>query len=216
MGRFPVLLDAMKAFAQATPVTAVGAGLVEAVENRQARRWRQFVNELLAAFDEELELLAFRVGDDRIEELIHHGLRRSLDATREEQVRVLARIVADGVHSGAKDDVDKTHVLLEMAAGLEPLHILVLEWIGRVRGSDGEPVSESGGQYSVAAIEHHLTELTGIVGPLVAVLESRGLLRRKELDATASWAWGERSSGWSLPLERTSFVISARSARPPE
>jgi hypothetical protein len=177
-----VVLDVLRALAAAFPVSAVVAGLTQAAENRQTRKWQSFVNELVASFSDELELLTQRVSDEAIQELVFHGLRRATEATRDTQVRLLARIAADGTYIGDRRTIDRGHLLLEMAAGLEPIHVEILRWIQPVRNIAGDVVFERGGAYSTHEVEENLPSSRGVVEPVLSSLQAKGLVVRDELD----------------------------------
>lgn len=182
----PLTGDVLKAMAQLLPPTAALAGFAQMIQNREQRRWRRFVNELVVAFDQELDAIANRLSDERLEELILHGLRKAVEATRDEQVRLLAWIVADGCRPDPTDTrdarVNNAHLLLEMAADLEVVQVELLAWIAPSRMPGGQTYNEDHGEYTVYQIERDLQKVQGFAEAVLYTLQARGLAERVELE----------------------------------
>jgi len=209
-------VSVLQAVAAANPVTAVAAGLFQARRDHQMRRWTEFVNELLSSFSDEFELLSQRLADDRIQELIHQGLRRAEEARRS-QVRVLALIVAEGVRADDTEKIDRAHLLLDMAADLEPMHIQVLNALAPPR--QGDPKVRGSTAVPARLVEEWLPALKGFASPILSSLVARGLVTRQdvETDPRSKATTQRREPLWAptgFALALLEFLLQTEEGKP--
>ncbi|MDP9337076.1 MAG: hypothetical protein M3Q30_27700 [Actinomycetota bacterium] len=184
-----VALDVVAAIVQAVPVVGgpIG-GLAQARTNHQQRRWNQFVVALGESWDAEMSALAERCSDERILELVLHGIRDAEAAFRDTQVRVAAAIVVGGSRPGGGADaesrrIDTAHLLLDVAANLTLGEVEMLAWIvpGRSAAS-GEEIFEADGRHTVHMIEQTNERFVGVAEPLLERLRARGLAERIDVE----------------------------------
>lgn len=169
-------IDLVAAVVSAVPVVGgVIAGLIEAAEDRSRRRVIRMIQKSIEDHGLRLQDLEEAVEREDIAEVIDHSVRVAIDSRAEEKLDVLASIVAAGVLPGAQ--VEMSHLLLNLLATLEGVHIQVLMLIGLPRPGGGQLRGKLVVGMEIGQIRRCRPDLAEVVGPVVAHLESQGLVR---------------------------------------
>ena len=181
--------DIVAALVQVVPYAGgpIG-GLAQARTNHQQRRWNQFVVALAESWDAELTALVKRCSEERISELVQHGLRKAEESFRDSQVRLAGAIVAGACQPGGGADaeaqrIDRAHLLLEVASGLTLGEVEMLAWVVPVRSAaTGHIAFETGGEHTVYMIEKTNESFAVVAEALMERLRSRGLVERIDVE----------------------------------
>jgi hypothetical protein len=166
---------------------APAAGVVQAARNLRQRRVaeyrEQLVNSLSARVADLEATVAGLVADERKADLLVRGAELASNSDGAETVRLIGRIVADGLLPDANSEhLTRASLLLDLASQLHPDHIAVLT---EFAGLNLQPVQVDA---STSFIQHgfglddlrrRLPSVTPIIGPLVARLESLGLVNQQ-------------------------------------
>ena len=164
----------------ALPVVGGPLGELLAIPERvRSSRRNAFIDELLVAYDWELEYLRRAVSDERLADLIDRGVRAA-EATRDgEHLRLIAKITADGMapdQSAARLDADG--YLLRVMGELAPADVAVLVTIAAVpsdRGHDFHGMSMIGWTPDMLSAE--MPEFAPLMPMILQKLSTRWLIR---------------------------------------
>lgn len=173
-----IVSEMATAAAQINPVTALLSGLLSVPREYRRRRWETFVNELLDAWDGELDLLANALSEDRVASLLDHASRVAERSRSDAKIRMAAQVLA-AVVAGTVDQtrLDHAEIVLSMLDGLDSHHMVALGLLGAEREVPGAQGAE---RRIEAWTMSDLTEASGLgeITPLaVAGLLSAGLAR---------------------------------------
>jgi hypothetical protein len=199
--------DIVAALVQVVPYAGgpIG-GLAQARTNHQQRRWNQFLVALAESWDAELTALVKRCSEERISELVQHGLRKAEESFRDSQVRLAGAIVAAACQLGGGADaeaqrIDRAHFLLEVASGLTLGEVEMLAWVVPLRSAAaGDMVFEAGGEHTIYMIEKTNERFGGVAEALLERLRSRGLVERIDVEEAPQTTTSPRAGGSVPPI----------------
>lgn len=161
------------------PLTAVAAELSRLPAAYRDRRWMEFVDELLLAWDDELGLLWEALSEERIEGLLEHAQRVVQSSQSTEKVRLAARIVAAAVAGrSVASHVDKADAFLALLSGLESYHLEVFAVVAAPRPGDGQLSGHAVmGGWSTSDLQRAVPQVAEELVPvLLSTLASLGLV----------------------------------------
>lgn len=196
--------DVVRAGAAATPLTGVLVELWKIPTARRERRWRFFLDELLLAWDLELEDLWQAVSDERVHALLEHAQRVAETTRSDDKTQLAARIVASVLHGERSDErVETANVLLQLIEPLEAHHVEVFTVVSSPRPAEGQLAGQTVvGGWTMTDLQDRLAHMRDLVPVIVAALTSAGLiidsgvasvtyggLGRHQLGPTAAGTW---------------------------
>lgn len=203
-------------------VPFAGGALAELVsvfwDRWQEQRVRAYVHEVAEqaaseAWAEELWQAPGRA------ELLARGLRAAMDADTEKKARALGRIAASGV--SGRQPVDEARLLMTSLVRLEEPHVKVLVALAHPRpaGRGFPPGSQLHGQVPENLLEERIPTLGAMLGPVLTVLESEGMVFRHSETRYASplhreeWSitkHGERLLSFLKEAEKCEAIVARR------
>ncbi len=203
--------DLIRAGAAASPVTGVLAELSKIPAARRERRWRFFLDQLLVAWDQELDELWKAVSDERIAALLEHAQRVAETSRSDDKLRLAARIVASVLSGEASHErVETANVLLQLIQPLEAHHLEVFTVVGSPRPGVG-PLTEHmvTGGWTTADLQERLPRIRELVPVIVAALTSMGMIVDSGGSSTTYGGLGPQQLG---PTEAGAWLLSHLSA----
>ena len=173
----PVGAGIARAAAGLNPWTAVAAALSEIPGACRTRRWTLFVNELLSAYSQELDVIVERVTDPGFADLLEHAHGLAESSRSDEKIRLAAWIVAE-VLAGAQDteSIGNANILLDLIEPLEKHHLRVFATLGSPKRGEGQMAGETVvGGWTTQDLQAALPHIAGVIPVIVATLTSVGL-----------------------------------------
>jgi hypothetical protein len=174
-----VVTDAATVAVSAIPLVGGPiATAAQAVENRSQRRAVRFLEDVVGSHGVRIDALEAATADERLGDLVDHGVRAASTAWAQEKMELLAGIVAAGLQPGTSGaQVDRAHLLLTLVQSLEAVHIRALMVIGLPRQGVGQLAAQRvTGGVSNDELLGRLPELNGVLDPVLATLEAQGLI----------------------------------------
>lgn len=170
----------------AVPVVGpfVAAALQVGADAFGARRQREFVEELMAQMSADI-VERFAEQQFEAEQMVASAFERSSQANSDRIARAMARAVA-GAFSPEELGVQRGDVTVHVISSLTEAHCVALAELDRAYPDEfqpgaasvlGGPVSHTRGNLTVESLERRLPQLAGVLGGVVAALESNGLVR---------------------------------------
>jgi hypothetical protein len=199
-------LDLFTAFAQATPATAVVAGLVEAVRNRKARKEVQWLVAVVKHHDGALEDLRAALDSQQMVELVATALAAAAEAHTDEKVLLLADIAGEAIRPEASSaNAGTGQYLIDVVAKLEAVDVKVLRLLGSPRVGTGQLAGHSVvGGLSPEDLSDALPELGESSDVAIARLVAAGMIEN-----TATGRYGGVGTPESLgPTRAGIWVLS--------
>jgi hypothetical protein len=203
-------LDVLGAGVSAVPFAGgPTAGLLQAWTNRQLRhadrelaRAHAALEQVIEALSGRIDQLEARIGDPNFDEFLDDALSEASRATTQEAQRLIGQIIAVGVTKGP----GPAGIILEAVSGLKAGHLELLVEFGKIRGafdagylwrpSPPPPHTLTGLRRTVSP------ENVDVIDPMLATLESRGLIRQVEAasrEPRNAFA-GRANAAWALTM----------------
>ncbi len=203
--------DLIRAGAAATPVTGVLAELSKIPAARRERRWRFFLDQLLVAWDEELDELWKAVADERIAALLEPAQRVAETSRSDDKVRLAAKIVASVLRGDDSDErIEAANVLLQLIGPLEAHHLEVFAVIGSPRPGEGQLAGQTvTGGWTTVDLQERLPQSRALVPVIVAALTSAGLIVDSGASSVTYGGLGPQKLG---PTEAGSWLLAQLAA----
>jgi hypothetical protein len=133
-----------------------------------------------AANESHDQLLARVIADPHRQQLLWTAVRASADTALEAKLRAVGRRLAAGLMAPDDDGVGVQRVIIETLGDLELPHWQTLDQMTRRYEGYGQPRDDTGRSFSygwtMKALQDHLPSLTPILGAVIPVLLSRGLI----------------------------------------
>jgi hypothetical protein len=138
-------------------------------------------------------------------ELTARVIEAAMHTTREDKIRALGRVLADGLRDG---DVDEARLLAAALALLEGPHVAVLAHLNAHPAPPAElirPGVESSTGWRPDLLAQQLPQVSGVITAVLAVLAGQGLI----VDARGTtWEdWDGRSVWQIAPLGRRCLFL---------
>jgi len=171
------------------------AGVMQAIDNHDIRKRQAMVEKVLAAFENRMG--QFQASLDDALDLLAHAARVAPSVSSGQIEDGIANIVVLAVLS-EPPQLDRAHVLIDIAAQLTGDHLRVLREIGKsytaaYRISD----RNQSHAWQPEALSRRLPDLEPVIEPLIAQLEAMGTLR--DVGPTGVRATsGPLENGWAL------------------
>jgi hypothetical protein len=172
-------LDLAVAAVNLVPVLGgLADGLIAVEQNRRQRRVIRLLQKAVEDHGVRIEVLEEAIGRDEDAELLSHTIRVALDARSEEKLNVLASIVAAGTQHGPTGSKrERFHLLLNLLAGMEGVHIEALMLIGGQRPGEGQLAGLTGSGMTLETMKLVSADLADIADAVVAQLVAQGLVQ---------------------------------------
>jgi hypothetical protein len=175
------------------------SALLQAVENRHLQaqiRMLQEITESLGTRIDDIEASAAR--SEELIDLAAHAVRVAPELRSDELIEGVANIVALAFVV-SPPQIDRAHLLIDIAGRLSPEHLTVLRAVSRVLADSYERSDRNTAKAwpTRAVVELH-PELEPVIEPLIGQLESFGAIRRVDTGTGVRAQSGPFESGWAL------------------
>lgn len=153
------------------------ASLIQANTNHKVRKQVRFLRDVSENTGRRVERLEAALADDKLGELVAHGLDVAAEIRDDEQFALLAAVVAEGLNDPETDHVDRAHVLIDVLRQLQPDHVRLLRDLLLFLKQDPSLVrtwtTEDGIRHKTVALPR---DYAGAYQPLCSRLRSLGLI----------------------------------------
>ena len=161
-------------------VGGIAAGSILAVGNFKVRKRLAYLESVVERLEGDVERLTNALKNPPFAELVIAGLNVA-ETTDEgsETWEMVGAIVAYGILDAGPSSTERARFLLGVVNQLSPLQIALLKELGMVRFMDGHSYfnPDGGRELDDRGIAVRFPDIADLVDPIVADLESKGLIR---------------------------------------
>lgn len=177
-----VAADLVAAGVSAVPLGGLLVGLFQARRGREQRKQVRLLEELVTRLGDRLDQLASMMENPDVAELVDRALDVAVQIRTEEQLALLAAVVADGLGTnGEPPKIDQSHLLIDVIGQLEPPHVELLRdlWLFQTGNESLWRSVDSPTGHSVRVLALPLQPSDSAFAPMMGRLTSLGLVERQ-------------------------------------
>jgi hypothetical protein len=173
--------------------------MFQAIENHHVQAELRMLNDIIDALTERIFVIEGTTGTpEQFVDLVAHAVRVSPELRSDELRLGVANIVAVAF-CVIPPQVERAHLLIDIAARLSPDHLAVLRAVSRVLADSYEVSDRNRAKpWSKASLIESLPYLQNVIDPLIAQLESFGAMREVPPPGAGREISVPFGTGWAL------------------